>query len=306
MSTNYISQIREILSSRAYTQSSLADRLGVTFAALNRWLNGHAKPHPRRLETIAKLYRQIIGFPSLSDHELAAINRKAKALRRRDLWNLIAGREDLQKELLVEHTYNSTSIEGTTLTQKETEVVILGKGLIPDKSLQEHLEVTNHATVLRNVLQKNFREPLTEALVKDMHRSLLQGVREDAGSYSKYPRVIRGLDIELTHPKDIPEELGHLLRAWNRSSLKTVREIAEFHAQFELIHPFGDGNGRIGRLILALQCLERGYPPAVIENARKAEYYEVLEYAQKNSEGPFTVFLVEEMERTAKIIRRYV
>ncbi len=306
MSRNYISQIREILSSKAYTQATLAERLGVSFAALNRWLNGRAEPHPRRLETIAKVYRQIIGFPSLSDKELAMIDHKAKALQRRDLWKLITRREDLLKELLVEHTFNSTSIEGTTLTQKETEVVILEKGLIPDKSLQEHLEVTNHAAVLRSVLQKSFREPLTEVLLKAMHRNLLQGVREDAGSYSKYPRVIRGLDIELTHPKDIPEETGHLLRGWNRSPRKTVREIAVFHAQFELIHPFGDGNGRIGRLLMVLQCLERGYPPAVIENARKAEYYEVLEYAQKKSEGPFTVFLVEEMERTARIIRRYV
>ncbi len=306
MSENYITQIREILSAKVYARSALADRLGVSLAALSRWMNGHAQPHPRRLETIAKVYRQVIGFPALSEHELKQIDRKAKALRRRDLWKLIAGNEDLQNELLVEHTYNSTSIEGTTLSLKETGVVILEKGLIPDKTLREHIEVTNHAAVLRGVFQKKYREPLTETLIRDMHRNLLQGIREDAGSYSKYPRVIRGLDIELTHPKDIPEEIMHLIKAWRRSARKTVREIAAFHAQFELIHPFGDGNGRLGRLLLVLQCLEQGYPPIVIENVRKVEYYEVLEYAQKRSGDPFTVFLVDEMERTNRIIRRYV
>lgn len=305
MTKNYISQIREILGTGAYTQASLAERVGVTFAALSRWLNHRANPHPRRLATIAKLHRQIIGFPSLSKIELAKIGRQANSLREKNLWRLIARRTDLQNELLVEHTYNSTSIEGTTLSQKETEVVILEHGLIPDKSLQEHLEVTNHAAVLREIFLRRYREPITQTLVRNLHRDLLRGVRDDAGSYSRYPRVIRGLDIELTHPFDIPEEMKRLLRAWNQPSRKSVREIAEFHAQFELIHPFGDGNGRIGRLLMILQCLERGYPPVIIENARKAEYYEVLEYAQKKSEDPFTVFLVEEMRRTAGIIRRY-
>lgn len=306
MRQDYISLIHDILNSGSYTQAMLADRIGVSAAALSRWLNGHAKPYPRRVETIAKLHRQLIGFPALSKNELVGILKKASTFRQRSLWKIISGNEGLQKELLVEHTYNSTSIEGTTLSQKETEVVILEKGSIPGKSLHEHLEATNHAAVLRGVFQKRYREPLTESLIQSMHRSLLQGIREDAGSYSKHSRVIRGLDIELTHPKDIPEEMTHLLRAWNRSPSKTIRDIAAFHADFELIHPFGDGNGRIGRLLLALQCLEQGYPPVVIENVRKAEYYEVLEYAQKKSADPFTIFLVEEMERTARIIRRYI
>ena len=119
--------------------------------------------------------------------------------------------------------------------------------------------------------------------------------------------MIQGVPITLTHPKDIPEEMGRLIRDWKKGSIKrTVQEIAEFHVRFELIHPFGDGNGRAGRLLMAFQCLEADYPPAVIENARKADYYEVLEYAQRKSERPFVSFLVEEMERTRKILQRYL
>lgn len=308
MDKNYISQLRGILASGSYIQSTLAKRLGVSFAALNRWLNGHAKPHPRRLETIAKVYRQTVGFPAYSGKALASVVRRARALRQKGLWKLIAMNEDLQNELLVEHTYNSTSIEGTTLSRKETGIVILEHGTVPGKPLRELLEVTNHAVVLRDIFQKRYREPLSETLVQTMHRSLLQGIREDAGCYSKLPRMIQGLDIALTHPEDIPEEMAGLLKDWNAPSTKSVVDIAVFHTHFELIHPFGDGNGRLGRLLMALQFLERNYPPVVVENSRKAEYYEVLEYAQRNrdADGPLANFLTEEMERVAEIIHRYL
>ena len=84
----------------------------------------------------------------------------------------------------------------------------------------------------------------------------------------------------------------------------TIRDIAGFHVNFELIHPFGDGNGRVGRLLMAVQCLTAGYLPLVIENEKKLEYYEVLEYAQRKSEGPFVAFLVHELERTDRLFRK--
>ena len=134
----------------------------------------------------------------------------------------------------------------------------------------------------------------------------MRGIRDDAGSYSKYQRAIRGVNITLTHPEDIPEEMDRLIKAWGRKPLKkTVKEIASFHVHFELIHPFGDGNGRVGRLLMTLQCLHADYAPVVIEDERKTEYYEVLEYAQRKSEGPFVCFLLDEMERTDKILKKW-
>jgi Fic family protein len=150
--------------------------------------------------------------------------------------------------------------------------------------------------VLRDIFAKKYRGPVTELLIKELHRALMQGIREDAGSYSKYQRAIRGVDLALTHPEDIPEEMGALIKKWKNFPKKTVKEIGIFHVQFELIHPFGDGNGRLGRLLMTLQCLEQNFPPAVIETSRKAEYYEVLEYAQRKSEGPFVAFLADKKE----------
>ena len=287
------------------TQKELAGQLGVTFAALNRWLNGHAKPHPKKQEAIGKLYRRLVGFPTVSANEVRRLVRKADSFRRKELWDFLRHTKSLQEELLLEHTYNSTTIEGNTLTKRETEAIIFRKSVIEDKSLVEHLEVTNHAAVLRGIFERKHEGRLTERLIQEIHKELMTGIRPDGGEYSRHQRVIRGLSIQLTHPKDIPEEMAGLIRWWSRLPKVSIKEIAHFHASFELIHPFGDGNGRVGRLVMALQCLGDGLPPIVIENARKMEYYEVLEYAQTKAEGPFIRFLVDELERTSGLIRKY-
>ncbi len=305
MPENYITQLREILEAATLSQAQLAKRLGVTFAALNRWLHGAARPHPRRIVAIGKRHRELVSYPSLTPDRLRELVRSAESLKVKGLWAWITRHAPLQDDLLLEHTYNSTSIEGTTFTKRQTEVVIFDRGLIPDKSLKEHLEVTNHAAVLRSIFQRRYREPISEGLIRRLHRDLMQGIREDAGEYSRHHRAIRGVNIALTHPKDIPEEMGRLIREWRSRPKKTIREIAVFHAHFELVHPFGDGNGRVGRLLIVIQCLERDYPPVVIENARKAEYYEVLEYAQRRSEGPLVQFLLEEMRRTGHLLKKH-
>lgn len=305
MSNNYIDQLKQIMSVESLSQIQLADRLDVTFAALNRWINGHARPRSSKIIAIRKLFQEIAGYPSVTAKDQTLAIQQAQAMKRKELWDFIARHQELQDELLLEHTYNSTSIEGTTFNKRETEAVIFSKAVIPDKSLVEHLEVTNHAAALRRILNKRSVGPLTEGFIKDLHKELLHGVRGDGGQYSKHQRAIRGVQIHLTHPDDIPEEIGQLLRTWKKMPNKTIKEISDFHVQFELIHPFGDGNGRIGRLLMVVQCLQQGYPPVVIENSRKGEYYDVLEYAQRRSVAPFVLFVVDEMKKTAAIIRKY-
>ena len=114
--------------------------------------------------------------------------------------------------------------------------------------------------------------------------------------------------MALTHPKDMPEEMAGLLKGWRQTERRgdAIEDVARFHAEFELIHPFGDGNGRVGRLIMVMQLLKRADPPVIIERARKAEYDDVLECAQRKSVEPFIVCLVDEMERIHAVLRRYV
>lgn len=307
MDKNYISQLKALIAQGGMTQGQLAAELRVTFAALNRWVNGHAVPHPAKRVALRNLFRERVGYPSISEIEIARRIREAESMKRKGLWKIVSSNEALQEELLLEHTYNSTSIEGTTFTKRETESVIFNKNLVPDKSLQEHLEVTQHAAILRRILKKEAGQKAIDALfIKELHQNLLLGIRDDAGRYSKNQRAIRGVNLLLTHPADIPEEIDGLLNDWNRHPKISVREIATFHAQFELIHPFGDGNGRVGRLLMVVQCLQQGYPPVVIENSRKEEYYNVLEYAQRVSEKPFILFLVDEMKKTRDVISKHL
>jgi Fic family protein len=278
----------------------------VTFAALSRWIHGHAKPHPNRILSIEKLYKVKVAFPALTEEALRPLIHKAEKCKLSELWAKISANEALRDDLILEQTYNSTTIEGTTFTKRETEAVLFSRVTIPRKSLVEHLEVTNYAAVLRNILEKKIVLPLTESLIKSLHQRLMQGIKRDAGEYSQYHRGIRGVNITLTHPADIPEEMRELIRSWNRAKRKTIREIAAFHVHFELIHPFGDGNGRLGRLLMTLQCLEQDYPPIIIEYARKADYYETLEHAQRENENPFIAFLIGELEKTWGVLGKYL
>jgi Fic family protein len=307
MVDNYILQIRAILKAGPYTQKALAENLGVTFAALNRWLNGHAVPHPAKRAAIARMHRELVGYAAISDPEAADFVRQAARFKKEGIWRRVASSPTAQEDLLLELTYNSTAIEGTTFTKNQTKTILFEKTLIPHKSLSEHLEVSNHGDVLRDILRKKLVGPITEAFIKQLHQRLMQGLRDDAGQYAQHQRAITGVNIALTHPKDIPEEMVGLIRRWRKTPrIKTLADIARFHAQFELIHPFGDGNGRAGRLLMILQCLEAGFPPVIIENSRKAEYYDVLEYAQRKSDGPFMRFLLDEMGFTDKILRKHI
>lgn len=306
MSKNYIEQLKDILAVSEISQAKLAEKLGVTYAALSRWINGHAKPHPGKLKGIERLYREIVGYPAITEGYLKGVVNKADSYKVKGIWKIIAENEDLQNEFLLEHTYNSTSIEGTTFTKRETEGIIFDGAIIHDKTLKEHLEVTNHAAVLRNIFTGKHADSIDQDFIKHLHENLMQGLHKDAGNYSKHERVIRSLEIALTHPDDIVEEMTGLMNNWNKNlSKKTIRDIADFHISFELIHPFGDGNGRLGRILMILQCLRYEYPPVIIENARKMEYYDVLHYAQTNSDGPFVCFLMSEMERTNRILNKY-
>ncbi len=132
----------------------------------------------------------------------------------------------------------------------------------------------------------------------------MQGIREDAGEYAKHQRAIRGYDLALPHPDDIPEEMQSLIKKMNFRKKHPVEHIAKIHADFEAIHPFGDGNGRVGRLIMIIQLIDCGFAPCIISVNDKAKYYECLEYAQKKSYSHFVYFLAEAILKGYGIIQK--
>jgi len=304
-SKNYIQQIKEVLAKNIWTQTQFANAVGVTFATVNRWLKQHTKPHPNQIRAIDRLYKEHIGIVPLEREEVQLALKKVDKAKKKfgDVYNIFKNKS-VNEEFLLELTYNSDAIEGSTLTKKETEAVLFDKATIKDKSLVEHIEAINHSEILIDIFLGKFRNKITEGLICEIHRSLMKGIRADAGQYSKHQRGIRGVDIVLPHPEDIPEEMGRLCKKINSIKGHPLEHIAKMHADFELIHPFGDGNGRVGRIIMIIQLLNNNYAPCVIGVKEKSKYYEYLEYAQRKSETYFVQYLAETVLAGYRIIEK--
>lgn len=304
-SKNYIQKIEEILAKNNWTQTQFANAAGVTFATVNRWLKQHVKPHLNQIRAIDKLHKEHIGIIPLSRIEIQTALKKVDKVKKKfsDMHDIFKGKS-VNEEFLLELTYNSDAIEGSTLTKKETEAVLFDKATIKDKSLVEHLEAINHSEILVDIFFGKYRKRITEDLICEIHRSLMKGIRADAGQYSKHQGGIRGVDIVLPHPEDIPEEMTLLCKKINNIKGHPIEHIAKMHADFELIHPFGDGNGRVGRIIMIIQLLNNNYAPCVIGVKEKAEYYEYLEYAQRKSETHFVQYLAKTVLIGYKIIEK--
>jgi len=180
------------------------------------------------------------------------------------------------EDFVTEYTYNSNAIEGNTLTLRETALVLRGL-TIDKKPLKEHLEATQHRDAFYYVLGlvKGTPRKLDEATIKQIHSIVLNDRPEDRGVYRKMPVRIMGASHIPPNWAKIPT-LMHELIEWYNSEKPTRTRIAEFHARFEQIHPFIDGNGRTGRLIANLEIMKLGFEPVDIKFANRKEYYDAL------------------------------
>ena len=195
---------------------------------------------------------------------------------------------------LPEMVYNSNAIENSTLTLKETEQILLAQTLMRRISLREIFEATNLARVIKYL----WTRPTLELTVENfelLHQMLLGGINDDyAGRIRKARENVRvGWHIAPA-PERVRPMLEELIAHYNSDgSAHFLEKIAAFHLQFETIHPFCDGNGRMGRLLINLQLAALGYPPVIIQNKnKKQEYYPIFdEWRDKGKSGKFTDYL---------------
>lgn len=197
--------------------------------------------------------------------------------------------------------YNSNKIEGSTLTSEQTASLfhtgtILSNGeIFRAKDIEE---MTGHFSMFNEMI-KSINIPLSEELIKKFHFRLKSGVFEDmANGYpvGKYKNRLNEVsNIETSRPDQVHERMSQLLSEYNVSKPHCLEELAWFHAEYEKIHPFQDGNGRTGRMILFRECLESGVIPVIITDKNKAEYYHSLNKAQtKNDFTDLTYFFQQE------------
>jgi len=204
--------------------------------------------------------------------------------------------ERLREEFMVEFTYNSNAIEGNTLTLKETAMALEGM-TIDQKPLKDHLEAVGHRDAflyVQDIAQNN--TALSESVIKNIHALVLMNRPEDKGVYRRIPVRIMGAYTEPVQPYLIEPKMNELLRANEEraSTMHIVERIARFHLEFEGIHPFIDGNGRTGRLIMNLDLIRNGYPPINVKFTDRKRYYEAFDaYYKENDPTPMTTLIAE-------------
>lgn len=208
--------------------------------------------------------------------------------------------------------YNSNKIEGSTLTEEQT-ASLFDNGTLPKSDSYyraKDVEEMNGHFLMFNKMLDTLEEPLSQELIKKLHYELKSGVFEDRangyaiGDYKQRPNIV-GM-YETTRPQDVAKEMEHLLN-WYCDRTADISVLAEFHARYESIHPFQDGNGRTGRVILFRECLRNNIIPAVIRDENRDEYIGSLkQYREENGIEKLTVLIKKEQEFYAEKCRYFI
>ena len=261
------------LNERGITRSDLTKELGISSRTIAKIGRGE-KLSRIVMEKLCEYFSCTAAELCLevSDNPILQTLREEKAAK-------ISG--GLYHELQVRMTYNSNHIEGSRLTEDQTRLIFetntldAGDGVPVD----DILETVHHFRAIDYVIDCA-DDVLTEEIIKELHFILKRDTKDSTldwfavGDYKKRPNVVGGR--ETTKPKDVPARMKALLDAYNAKSAVTIQDIIAFHAAFEQIHPFQDGNGRVGRLIALKECLRFNIVPFLIEDSKKAFYYRGL------------------------------
>lgn len=210
----------------------------------------------------------------------------------------------LNEEFMIEYTYDSNAIEGSTLTLEETALVLKENITIAEKPLNEHLSAIGHKEAYYYIedLVKQKHE-LDENEILNIHSLVLMDRPEAKGKYRNVPVRILGTNAKTSEPYLIKPNMKNLINWYrNENNLSLVEKITLFHLKFETIHPFLDGNGRCGRLILNFELMKNGYVPINIKYKDRRKYYDAFKtYNDTNDITPMTAlvcdYLIEEMTR---------
>jgi len=203
-----------------------------------------------------------------------------KAIREQKEMKLKGG---IYHRIQIDLTYNSNHIEGSRLTQEQTRYIFETNTLGISKesvNVDDIIETINHFHCIDTIIN-HVEEQLSESFIKVLHKKLKEGTSDsrkewfESGDYKRIPNEVGGEETCL--PQNVHREMVALLKQYNSKQSKLFEDIIEFHYRFEAIHPFQDGNGRVGRLILFKECLANGFVPFIITDEMKMFYYKGLQ-----------------------------
>ncbi|MCL2637848.1 MAG: Fic family protein [Oscillospiraceae bacterium] len=217
----------------------------------------------------------------------------------------------LRDDFNIEYTYDTNAIEGSTLTLRETALILQEDITIAEKPLRMHLDAIGHRDAFEYVISiADTTDLLTEQRIKEIHSLVLMSDTENRGVYRSVPVMIQGAVHTPPQPYLIAPQMEALLAEYEdmKRDKHIIEAIAEFHLRFEGIHPFIDGNGRTGRLIINLELIKAGLLPVNIKFTDRRKYYDCFDSYYGNGHKPDALteliigYEVQELERYIKII----
>lgn len=262
-------KLKNLLKKNDLTKSDLCSKLGISSRTIAKIGKGE--------EINDNVVNRIVVFLNVSYEDILDTNNILQTLRNE---KKIGIKGMLYHETQVRLTYNSNHIEGSKLTEDQTRYIFETKTLgelQADISVDDVIETNNHFKCIDFVIDFATAD-LTENLILSLQGLLKQGTEFGTyygrGLYKVLPNTVGG--IETTAPEDVANEMKKLLSWYNSLKKVTFEDIIEFHYRFEIIHPFQDGNGRVGRLIMFKECLKNNILPTYIDDKYKAQYYNGL------------------------------
>ena len=213
--------------------------------------------------------------------------------------------QDIIDRFTANFTYESNAIEGNSLTLKDVTFVLHEKKAIKGKDLREIYETLNTREAMELVFSNKLR--VNEKDIIKLHKILVKNTGIPFG-YKKVPNFLMHRQLETTRPEKVKEEMGKLINWYNENeTIHPLQRAVIFHGKFEKIHPFEDGNGRVGRLLINIMLLNNRYPPLIIRKSQRLSYFSCLEAFDKGYEDKLNRFLVEKYKKTyEKFFKVYV
>ena len=305
-------KIKSFRESKKMTQNDIANILDVSPATVSKYESGTLEPNIESLKRLAELFEISID-ELLSEEEnkfdISKINvldilREQKEMRLKG---------NLYHQTQISFAYNTNHIEGNSLTEEQTRyiyetntILFTGDTIV---KVDDILETSNHFKLVDYMLNVADKK-LTEKMIKAFHKILKDATSDsrfqwnNIGEYKQRSNTI-GSGIKTTPPNNVEKEMAKLIDWYNSLKQITIKEIIEFHYRFESIHPFQDGNGRIGRIIIFKECLKNNIVPFIIHDEDKLFYYRGLkEY--KAEKGYLIDTCLNAQDQYTKLIEYYL
>lgn len=295
------------------TQNEVAGILDVSPATISKYESDALEPNIESLKRLAELF-QISVDELLNDEEKKIDISKINVLDILREQKSMKLKGNLYHNTQITFAYNTNHIEGSKLTEDQTRYIYETNTLLAEKDtitdLDDVIETANHFKLVDYMLEIADKK-LTEKMIKEFHKILKEGTsdsRKDwliVGDYKKLPNEVGGL--KTTEPKNVERDMKKLLEWYESLKQKTINEIIEFHAKFEKIHPFQDGNGRVGRIIAFKECLKNNIVPFIILDKDKLFYYRGLNQYQTNKEKGYLIdTCLNAQDQYTEMIKYYI